>query len=65
MIKSKYFFFFEDLRQAFASVDHNNDGLVNTKDIPLIFEHLDQSYKSFVVEGDDLQRLVDKVDIDG
>jgi Ca2+-binding EF-hand superfamily protein len=58
-------FFFKDLRQAFSSVDSDNDGLVYTKDIPIIFAHLDQSYKSFIVEGDDLKRLINKIDIDG
>jgi Ca2+-binding EF-hand superfamily protein len=62
---SNYFFFFKDLRQAFSSVDRDHDGFVRTKDIPVIFAYLDQTYKSFIVEGDDLKRLIDKVDIDG
>jgi hypothetical protein len=58
-------FFFKDLRQAFSSVDFDNDGLVYTKDIPIIFTHLDETYKSFIVEGDDLKHLINKIDIDG
>ena len=61
----EFSFLFKDLRQAFSSVDHDNDGLVRTKDIPIIFSHLDESYKSFIVEGDDLKRLIDKIDVDG
>ncbi len=60
-----YIFFFKDLRRAFSSVDRDNDGLVRTKDIPIIFTHLNESYKSFIIEGDDLKRLIDKLDIDG
>ncbi len=63
--KSKSFFFFKDLRQAFSSLDRDNDGLVRTKDIPIIFTHLDENYKSFIIEGDDLNRLINKIDIDG
>lgn len=54
----------QDLHQAFASVDHDNDGVVNIKDIPLIFTHLDQTYKSFLIEEDDLKHLIPKIDID-
>jgi Ca2+-binding EF-hand superfamily protein len=54
-----------DLRQAFSTVDHDNNGLVHTKDIPNIFTNLDVNYKSFIVEGDELKRLIDQIDTEG
>ena len=54
----------EDLRNAFASIDQNNDGIVAVKDIPSIFAQLDITYKSMIAEGDELKRLVDKIDIE-
>ena len=53
-----------DLRQAFSAVDRDNDGVVQTKDISAVFAHLDESYKTFLVEEEDLKRLIEKIDID-
>jgi Ca2+-binding EF-hand superfamily protein len=59
------FCFLKDLRQAFSSVDYDNSGLIYTKDIPRIFTHLDETFKPFIVEGDELKRLLEQIDIDG
>ncbi len=58
-------FFWQDLRQAFSSVDYDNTGFVSTKDIPRIFSHLDETFKPFIVEGDDLNRFLEQIDIEG
>lgn len=56
-------FIFQDLRKAFSSVDYNHHGLVHIKDIPTIFTYLDQNYKLFIIEGDELKRLIDQINI--
>ncbi|UJR25235.1 hypothetical protein I4U23_006587 [Adineta vaga] len=53
-----------DLRHAFSAVDYNNNGLVYTKDIPTIFVSLDESFKTFIIEEDELQYILNEIDLD-
>ncbi|CAF1121015.1 unnamed protein product [Adineta steineri] len=53
-----------DLRQAFSSVDYDNDGLVYTKDIRKIFTYFDESLKTFIIEEDELKNLIDGIVLD-
>ncbi|CAF1197733.1 unnamed protein product [Adineta steineri] len=53
-----------DLRQAFSSVDYDNDGLVYTIDIRKIFTYFDESLKTFIIEEDELKNLIDGIVLD-
>lgn len=52
------------MRQAFSSADFDGDGLVAVKDIPTIFNTLDEMHKELIIEGEDLQRCVEQIDVD-
>ncbi|CAF0812645.1 unnamed protein product [Rotaria sp. Silwood1] len=52
-----------EIRQAFSSVDDDNDGLIRTKDLPTIFKQFGENLQSFIIEEDELKHLLDQNNI--
>ena len=55
---------FQDIRHAFSLVDSNNNGSVYMKDIPTIFENLDEGFKDYIMEEDELNRYLEEIDLE-
>ncbi|CAF0932969.1 unnamed protein product [Adineta ricciae] len=53
-----------DIRHAFSLVDSKNNGSVYVKDIPTIFENLDESFKDCIMEEDELNRYLEEIDLE-
>ncbi|CAF1049133.1 unnamed protein product [Adineta ricciae] len=53
-----------NIRHAFSLVDSKNNGSVYVKDIPTIFENLDESFKDCIMEEDELNRYLEEIDLE-